>query len=188
MPNTRTRSCAILLAALAMTSEMVQAQGLASHVHGNAELNVVSIGQQVQMEFISPAINLLGFERAPITAEEAALLNGVSTQLEDGDWLTGDALSNCRQTTQAFAAPMYDEQPHDHDEEHDHTSPDTGLEAHHNFRVQYLYDCPAAPPRRLRITAFEHYRGIESITVQWIAGQQQGFAQLSASNPELTLE
>ena len=36
-----------------------------SHVHGNAELNVVLMEKQLQVEFVSPAINLLGFERPP---------------------------------------------------------------------------------------------------------------------------
>ena len=42
----------------------VIAQELGSHVHGLTELNLVIANQNVQIEFISPAINLLGFERA----------------------------------------------------------------------------------------------------------------------------
>lgn len=168
--------------------ESVLAQGLDSHVHGNAELNVVLMGQQLQVEFFSPAINLLGFERAPGNDEETALLNGAITQLLDGGWLIGDSLANCQLSTQAFEAPVYEEQSHDHDEEHDHASHAGGGDAHSNFRVQYLYDCPTSPARQLRIIAFDFYSGIETLTVQWIAERQQGYTQLTANNPVLVLE
>ena len=58
----------------------VIAQELGSHVHGLTELNVVIVNQNVQIEFISPAINLLGFERASNSPEENKLFNEV---LED---------------------------------------------------------------------------------------------------------
>ena len=166
----------------------MQAQGLDSHVHGNAELNIVSMDQQMQVEFVSPAINLLGFEWVPVSDEETALLDDVVTHLLDGEWLIGDALSNCELTTNTIQTPVNAVHTHDHDADHDHASHEGNVEAHSDFHVQYLYDCPAAPPDRLSIVAFDRYKGIESITVQWIAGQNQGFAKLTPSNPVLTFD
>ena len=69
----------------------------------------------------------------------------------------------------------------EHDHEHD-------AEAHSNFRVTYLYDCDSAPRKQLKMLAFDHYSGIETLTVQWIADQKQGYARLNRDNPVLNLE
>lgn len=177
-------------------SGLLQAQGLDSHTHGEAELNIVLAGKQLQAEFMSPAMNLLGFERAPATDDETALLNSaITVLLESGDWLFGNSVASCTSTTQEFEAPIYEEAAHEHDDnehEHEHESDqhDHGSEAaaHADFRVQYLYDCSSAPARELKLVAFENYTGIATITVQWIVERQQGRAVLTAANPVLTME
>ena len=172
-------------------STNIAAQSTGAHVHGNAELNVVLMGRQLQVEFVSPAENLLGFERAPITHEESIALNEVIEQLQQGGWLIGDALATCQLSVEAFEAPVYDGQ--DHDEEHDHDEEQNNDAehvpgAHSDFRVQYLYDCQTTPAKKLQILAFDQYSGIETLTVQWIADQQQGYVQLNRENSLLKLE
>ena len=187
--------CALLLISIAGSSRTL-AQSADSHVHGNAELNVVLIGQQLQVEFVSPAINLLGFERPPNTDEETATLNNTIEQLQRGGWLIEAFPTTCQLSTEEFEAPVYDEHEsseHDHEHEssehdHEHESSDHHAEAHSNFRVTYLYDCDSAPRKQLKMLAFDHYSGIETLTVQWIADQKQGYARLNKDNPVLDLE
>ena len=187
--------CAFLLISIAGSSSAM-AQSADSHVHGNAELNVVLMGQQLQVEFVSPAINLLGFERPPNTDEETATLNNTIEQLQRGGWLIEAFPTTCQLSTEEFEAPVYEEHEnsehdHDHDHEnseHDHESSEHDAEAHSNFRVRYLYDCDTAPREQLKILAFDHYSGIETLTVQWVADQKQGYARLSRDNPVLDLE
>jgi hypothetical protein len=168
-------------------------------VHGHAELNVVLAGQQIQIEFVSPAMNLLGFERAPASTEETDLLASVTAQLQTGEWLLGDALENCDMSLQLFEAPVFadhsrEHHEHEHEEdghdehEHNEAEHEVGAEAHAEFHVQYLYDCPAPPAREYRVTAFGRFSGLEEVTVQWIAERRQGLAELTAGNPLLTLE
>ena len=89
---------------------------------------------------------------------------------------------------------MYDEHEsseHDHESsehDHEHESSEHDAEPHSNFRVTYLYDCDSAPRKQLEVLAFDHYSGIETLTVQWIANQMQGYTQLSKDNPVLYLE
>ena len=187
--------CALLLISIAGSSRTL-AQSADSHVHGNAELNVVLMGQQLQVEFVSPAINLLGFERPPNTDEETATLNNTIEQLQRGGWLIEAFPTTCQLSTEEFEAPVYDEHEsseHDHEHEssehdHEHESSDHHAEAHSNFRVTYLYDCDSAPRKQLKMLAFDHYSGIETLTVQWIADQKQGYARLNRDNPVLNLE
>lgn len=183
----------LCLFSLSAGSGAAYAQGLDSHVHGEAELNIVVAGQQLQIEFVSPAMNLLGFERAPESSDEISLLDSVTEDLQTGEWLLGNAMTSCQLSTVAYTAPEFEDHDHEHDEdghehEHDEDEHEEETDSHADFRVQYLYDCPAAPAREYRLTAFNHFSGIEEITVQWIAEQQQGFAELTAGNPVLTLE
>ena len=187
--------CAFLLILIAGSSSTM-AQSADSHVHGNAELNVVLMGQQLQVEFVSPAINLLGFERPPISDEESAVMNETTNQLRHGGWLIEGIPTACQLSTEEFEAPVYEEHEsseHDHEHEssehdHEHESSEHDAEAHSNFRVRYLYDCDTAPRKQLKILAFDHYSGIETLTVQWIADQKQGYARLNRDNPVLDLE
>ena len=187
--------CALLLISIAGSSRTL-AQSADSHVHGNAELNVVLMGQQLQVEFVSPAINLLGFERPPNTDEETATLNNTIEQLQRGGWLIEAFPTTCQLSTEEFEAPVYDEHEsseHDHEHEssehdHEHETSEHNAEAHSNFRVTYLYDCESAPRKQLKMLAFDHYSGIETLTVQWIADQKQGYARLNKDNPVLDLE
>ena len=111
----------------------VIAQELGSHVHGLTELNLVIANQNVQIEFISPAINLLGFERASNSPEENKLFNEVLEDLQAAEWLLGDQLEDCQMSTPVFEAPEFgshemseghEEHEHEHDEheheEHEH--------------------------------------------------------------------
>ena len=178
--------CTFLLILIAGNSTAI-AQSPVSHVHGNAELNVVLMEKQLQVEFVSPAINLLGFERPPITDVESATMNNTIKQLQHGGWLIEGVPSTCQLSTEEFEAPFFEErESNKHD--HEHESSEHDAEAHSNFRVRYLYDCDAALKKQLRILAFDHYNGIETLTVQWITNQMQGYTQLSRDNPVLYLE
>ena len=193
----------ILLGLTAMPlQKSVIAQELGSHVHGLTELNLVIANQNVQIEFISPAINLLGFERASSSPEESQLFNQVIEDLRAAEWLLGDQLEDCQMSTPVFEAPEFgshemseghehehEEHEHEH-EEHEHAHEDHEHESgdHADFRVQYLFDCRSAPPSNFTVTAFDRFVGIEEISVRWIVGRQQGVSNLTPSNATLSFD
>ena len=183
----------------------VFAQELGSHVHGLTELNVVIVNQNVQIEFISPAINLLGFERASSSPEESQLFNQVIEDLRAAEWLLGDQLEDCQMSTPVFEAPEFgshemsegheahehehEEHEHEHEEnEHAHEDHEHESGDHADFRVQYLFDCRSAPPSNFTVTAFDRFVGIEEISVRWIVGRQQGVSNLTPSNATLSFD
>ena len=187
----------ILLGLTAMPlQKSVIAQELGSHVHGLTELNLVITNQNVQIEFISPAINLLGFERASNSPEENKLFNEVLEDLQTAEWLLGDQLRDCQMSTPVFEAPEFgshemseghEEHEHEHDE-HEHEDHEHETGDHADFRVQYLFDCQSAPPSNFTVTAFDRFVGIEEISVRWIVGRQQGVSNLTPSNATLIFD
>lgn len=187
----------ILLGLTAMPlQKSVIAQELGSHVHGLTELNLVIANQNVQIEFISPAINLLGFERASNSPEENKLFNEVLEDLQAAEWLLSDQLEDCQMSTPVLEAPEFgshemseghEEHEHEHDE-HEHEDHEHETGDHADFRVQYLFDCRSAPPSNFTVTAFDRFVGIEEISVRWIVGRQQGVSNLTPSNATLSFD
>ena len=187
----------ILLGLTAMPlQKSVIAQELGSHVHGLTELNLVIANQNVQIEFISPAINLLGFERASNSPEENKLFNEVLEDLQAAEWLLSDQLEDCQMSTPVFEAPEFgshemseghEEHEHEHGE-HEHEDHEHVTGDHADFRVQYLFDCRSAPPNNFTVTAFDRFVGIEEISVRWIVGRQQGASNLTPSNATLSFD
>lgn len=187
----------ILLGLTAMPlQKSVIAQELGSHVHGLTELNLVIANQNVQIEFISPAINLLGFERASNSPEENKLFNEVLEDLQAAEWLLSDQLEDCQMSTPVLEAPEFgshemseghEEHEHEHDE-HEHEDHEHETGDHADFRVQYLFDCRSAPPNNFTVTAFDRFVGIEEISVRWIVGRQQGASNLTPSNATLSFD
>ena len=187
----------ILLGLTAMPlQKSVIAQELGSHVHGLTELNLVIANQNVQIEFISPAINLLGFERASNSPEESKLFNEVLEDLQAAEWLLSDQLEDCQMSTPVFEAPEFGShemseghEEHEHEEhEHEHEDHEHETGDHADFRVQYLFDCRSAPPSNFTVTAFDRFVGIEEISVRWIVGRQQGVSNLTPSNATLSFD
>ena len=157
------------------TGSLVIAQETGSHVHGLTELNIVVVNRDLQIEFVSPAINLLGFERESTSPEETELLNEVVSKLQTAEWLLGNTLDSCQMSIPVFEAPSFGRhEGHEEHEGHEHE-----FETHADFRVQYLFSCLSAPPAEITITAFDHFNGIEEISARWIVGRQQGLSQLT---------
>ena len=187
----------ILLGLTAMPlQKSVIAQELGSHVHGLTELNLVITNQNVQIEFISPAINLLGFERASNSPEENKLFNEVLEDLQAAEWLLSDQLEDCQMSTPVLEAPEFGShemseghEEHEHEEhEHEHEDHEHETGDHADFRIQYLFDCRSAPPNNFTVTAFDRFVGIEEISVRWIVGRQQGASNLTPSNATLSFD
>ena len=84
-------------------------------------------------------------------------------------------------STPVFETPNFGE--HEEHEEHENE-----LNTHADFRVQYLFNCRAALPAELIVTAFDHFSGIEEVSARWIVGRQQGLSQLTRGSTTLTLE
>lgn len=57
---------------------------LDAHEHGVAQLNLVWEGEELVIEFISPAANIVGFEHEPATERDREAINKARAMLMDG--------------------------------------------------------------------------------------------------------
>ena len=95
---------------------------LGAHEHGAAELMIAWSGSDVAIDLETPAYNILGFEYAPTSDEEKALLEEAVAALETGKLLQLSPDAGCTVVSAnvqtSFSEEGHDEEGH-HEESHD---------------------------------------------------------------------
>lgn len=112
--------------------EHEEAASLGAHEHGAARLNAALDGKRLELEFISPAMNLVGFEHAPATPADEAKIAEARSQLEQPAALFGlPTAAGCSISEQhlhgellgsAHAGYQRRDQDDDHQHEHSHAA------------------------------------------------------------------
>lgn len=126
-----------LAAAQASEHEQEEHGSLGAHEHGAASLNVALDGQTLELEWQSPAMNLLGFEHAAESVADKAKVGAARAELEQPLSLFGiPAAAGCQVAEQELESPLFGD-AHGHgeaDQEHDeHASEHSEIHAHYHF-------------------------------------------------------
>ena len=120
-----------------------QASSLDAHVHGEAELTIAFEGQRIEMQLVSPAANIFGFEHAPKNDEQNEQVNRAETILKSADTLFQFSGGDCRSTSQSLEIPFsHEEASHEEhaNEEHGHEEEHANEEHGHNDEVAEAHD------------------------------------------------
>lgn len=167
------------------------AQNHRAHVHGVAELNVALDGDTLLIELISPAMNLVGFEHAPRTADERAALQHAHEALEDGEALfvaNQEAACELHNTRISFSAEVPSQMSSDAETQPNTPGQDTPLSdsGHRDLHAGYGFTChrPAAL-ERLTVDLFRAFPGTERLRVQLIAPDLQTTRELTVRDNQL---
>lgn len=147
-----------------------------SHEHGASTLNLVLDGKKVFLEFSSPWANLSGFEHRPSNDEQQGVVETVLSDFASPQSLFvfdgGDCNLEHHDVESTMA--MMDEEHEEH-EEH---------ESHSELSATYEYICEKPEAlNSVNVKLFDHWPGIESITVQMAGSSGQSAETLS---PTLT--
>jgi len=166
-----------------------------AHVHGIAELLVVLEGEQLDIELLSPAMNLLGFEHQASTPEQQALVQNAKNTLADTNNLFTFGSAQCQLIDlDVDVSRMRDESVHhdeeSHDEEYETNHHDRHEEPGHNdIEARYRYRCERPNTLDSLTTSIATaFPGIESLQVQWIANGRQGAATLTKNQRQIILK
>lgn len=177
-----------------------------AHVHGIAALNLALEGDEVHVEFDSPAANIVGFEYAPSSQADHAALDKAVAMLKDGDRLFRfNTQAGCRMEKSIVSSALLEEE-HDahagrHSDDHDHEGKDEQRhekheahgheehghkeqegETHSDIQAVYHFECDK-PGRLTQLTVelFEAFPATEEIDVQYVIESKQGAAELTPS-------
>lgn len=131
-----------------------------THMHGEAELNIAIEAQVVQIEFISPAMNLAGFEHTAKTEKETQRIKTIVDYLNQARWL--QLKPQC--TLQNSSADLHQDEGEDHSE----------------FTARYQYLCQSSQAlESINLSIFSDYPGIHEIDVNLITTDKQISTELS---------
>jgi hypothetical protein len=178
-----------------------------AHEHGVAHMNVAFEGNELYIELISPAANIVGFEHQPRTQEQRAAVNAAIKKLEAGEKIfafpsdVGERLVKSKTHTD-----INKDSGHESDKtkshEHDEITRDAGNEAekngheehqqgdeherHSEFKAEYHFVCKN--PEKLvyvDVMLFSIFPGIEHIEVQLLTGTKQTAMELTAAKKKI---
>lgn len=169
-----------------------------AHIHGFAEINLAIDGGELQIEFISPADSIVGFEYAPLTGIEHQAVTDAITLLRDPDRLF-DIPTSAGCKLHEVHARRHTEGDHDdhddHADEHaheghdDHAGHDDHDEATHSeFHAHYHFDCEHPSIEAIGLRLFDTWPTIESVRVQALTPGGQTGGKLDANDPVIRLQ
>ena len=175
------------------------AASLDAHVHGVGELTIAIEGKSLEVQFASPAMNLVGFEHKATTAEQIATVKKVETQLNESDALfviTGNAckpakavidVSSLKGDGDSHSDEKHGHEKHKHDHGHAHNhahdqhheaEPD---DSHSEITAHYQFECKnETAVSSIAVQLFQRFPQIEKINAMWVTPTTQGAETLTA--------
>ena len=179
------KSCIVAFAAALLLAPAAGAADgeHAAHVHGVGKLNVAVDGQAVEIELITPGADIVGFEHAPETTEDKAVVEGAAATLKDGEGLFAfPPAAECRLEEAEVESPLLDhdgEAAHEHGEEHEG-------DAHAEFQAHYHFLCRQPDDlTHVDVRVFERFPAARELEVQAISARGQGATELTPSSARL---
>lgn len=165
----------------------------AAHVHGIATMNLAIDNQQLQIEFVSPADGIVGFEYEPSSASEREAVKEAITRLRNPDSLIAlPTAADCElqaveveRHAEAEQKEHRQKDEHDHDD-HGHDESDT-KGSHSEFHAHYHFNCDGSSFTEIELTVFRHWPRIETIQVQALTSTGQMGGNINANNPVIRL-
>lgn len=156
---------------------------LSSHVHGEATLTLIAEGERVQMQLISPAANIVGFEHEPQTAEQRARVQAAVEQLNHPSQLFQLLGARCRPDHVDVQSPFISAEVQG-DQHHQQPMEST----HKEFVVDYHWGCEKRGRLQgLATTLFDAFAQLQRTQLQWVMQGQQGAAHLTRQQPKVQL-
>jgi hypothetical protein len=158
-----------------------------AHIHGIAKLFLVLEDNQLNIEFLSPAMNLLGFEHQPNTPEQKTREQNALKTLAKTDELFLLEPAVCQMTKVQVGIDGLDTSTHHNakDKSHNHSGHENHYngDSHRDMEAHYHYHCEQAYGLHSMTTNITNYfPGIQSLQVQWIVNGRQGAITLDNSH------
>ncbi|MDX1609280.1 MAG: DUF2796 domain-containing protein [Halofilum sp. (in: g-proteobacteria)] len=196
--------CLVVIVALALPTGPAAAErrDRDAHVHGAAALDVAVLGDEVEIDLRSPAVNIVGFEHEPRTENQRARLTAALAALREGTELFALPGADCalrEARVRRAEGQSADDVDLGHDDRgqgedhadaadgHGHEQDEDQSAAHSEIRAHYRFRC-AGRVRAVRVALFERFPGTGSVRVQYLTGDLQGARTLTPDAATLRFE
>lgn len=177
------------MSGLAQADEFERQHG--SHDHGAAQLDLVLEAQVLELQLLSPAINLVGFEHRAVDEPERQQVEQTVATLKQGYQMlqlpdAAACLLDEARVEQTLLEGEADEHE-SHAEHADHAYRDATA-GHADFAVHYRFRC-ASPDKldHIGVELFRYFPGLESLEVRMITPSGQRGLRLEVHHTEIRL-
>ena len=145
-------------------------------------------GSTLDIELLSPALNIVGFEHQPANvAQSDAVESAIVTLKQPGLLFSLPSAAKCSPVSIKVESPLAEHDDHDHEHSKE-TSHDREEKTHSDFTGHYSFQCSdMSVLDRIAIEIFKQFPGIEVIGVQSISQQGQQKLELSPDHNILEL-
>ena len=126
------------------------------HVHGEVTINVALEGKSLAVELNSPALHVVGFERAARSPEEQRIVSEANTWLKSGAGIIGvPTTALCRLQSVTYTPPA-------------------STAKHPDYRASYLYRCDQPTALAwVELWALRRLKGVEKVEFNLLNGSVQ---------------
>lgn len=175
-----------ILCLLFLFANFSHAANFSAHVHGSAELMIAMEGQRIEVQLLSPAANIFGFEHSPSTEEEWQQVKRAEEILNNSKNLLEFKNAQCASLSEKvdlpFSNDVHQKSSSDSHEEHQHH------EAHADVIASYLFECDGEMPIEIHALILNQFPEVETLEVQWITEAGQGSQEIRADQSRITLK
>ena len=188
-----------LFVAIQFTYAEKSTESLDAHVHGLSELTIAMDAKSIEIQLISPAMNLVGFEYKASSKQDIAAVKQAKLLLEQQDSLFLIAGGDCEHLSTSIdsdgllQAGAHEDQEkhddhHDHEKHEDHSEHDQG-ETHSEMVASYSFTCKdTSKLSSIKVALFASFPGIHKVNTLWVTPSKQGSSMLSAKNSTINLK
>ena len=206
-----------LFVAIQFTYAEKSTESLDAHVHGLSELTIAMDAKTIELQLISPAMNLVGFEYKASSKQDIAAVKQAELLLEQQDSLFLIAGGDCEHLSTSIdsdglleAGAHEDQEKHDDHHDHekhddhddhekhddhddhgkhdDHSEHDQG-ETHSEMFASYSFTCKdTSKLSSIKVALFASFPGIHKVNALWVTPSKQGSSMLSAKNSTINLK
>ena len=203
-----------LFVAIQFTYAEKSTESLDAHVHGLSELTIAMDAKTIELQLISPAMNLVGFEHKASSKQDIAAVKQAELLLEQQDSLFLIAGGDCEHLSTSIdsdglleAGAHEDQEKHDDHHDHekhddhddhekhddhgkhdDHSEHDQG-ETHSEMVASYSFTCKdTSKLSSIKVALFASFPGIHKVNTLWVTPSKQGSSMLSAKNSTINLK
>ena len=180
----------LLLATGLKTSVQAETRNESAHVHGVARLNLVLEAKTLQLEFVVPAADFLGFEHKPSSDSEVRAFETLQKELKKpAELFTLPEEASCSLVKADLPDTPWSEdghkkKGHDHKKkDHDHD------EEHSDLRAQYSFSCQNPEKvASIKLKVFDRFKSLRQIKALYIHGSRQGQQMLKPGSEVLNFK
>lgn len=170
-------------------SGLAVGENQAAHVHGLASLTMALENNVLEIQFESPAENLLGFEHKARTAEQKRAVKQAQAGLNAATRIFIFEGTECKpEDINIDMSGVVDDEHGKHQHHHNHHAGEHNDAGHSEITAAYRFSCRDSKGLNVvSVMLFSQFPGIETINAMWVTEAGQGAKRLGPDSNKMTL-